>query len=83
MDFYLVKEGVSPNSSDLAAVIQQTKIPFCGSIKLFDLNVSKPAYEVPPNVCPDPVAQCESDFVASIIEFLSGNESVIIISGLT
>lgn len=43
MSFYLEEEGVSANSSDLADVIQQNKIPFSCSIKLSDLNVSKPA----------------------------------------
>lgn len=72
MGFYLEEEAVSPNSADLVAVIQQSKIPFCCSIKLSNLNVSKSAYEVPPNLCPDPVAYCKSHFVASIIEFLPG-----------
>lgn len=43
MDLHLVKEGVSPDGSNLADVIEQNKIPFCRSVKLSDLNVSKPA----------------------------------------
>lgn len=74
MGFYLVEEGLSPNSSDLAGVIYQTKVPFCCSIQLFDLNVSKPAYELPPNICPDAVAVRKSYFMVMVIGFLSGKK---------
>lgn len=65
-----MEEGVSPNGSSLAAVVHQRKIPFCRSVKLPDLNVSKPAREVPPNIRPDPVSYRNLYFVVSITEFL-------------
>lgn len=76
MDFYLVEKGVSPNGSDLAAVIKCTKIPFCRPVKLFDLNVSKPADELFPNIRSDPVPYRKSYFVASIVGFLPVKEIV-------
>lgn len=68
--FYLVDVGVSANGSNLAAVIQQEEIPFCGSVKLPDLNVSKPAGELLPNLRPHPVSKRQPHSVASIVELL-------------
>lgn len=73
-DFYPVEVEVSPHSSDLAAGIQQEEIPFCRSIKLPDLNISKPADEFLPNLGPHPVSNRQSHPVASIVEPLSGRK---------
>lgn len=66
-----MEEGVPANGSDLASVIQQSKIPFRCSVKLLDLDVSKPADEIPPNLGPDPVTYRKSHLVAPIVGFLS------------
>lgn len=63
---------VSAHGSNLAAVIQQEEIPFRRSIKLPDLNVSKPADELRPNLRPHPVSKRQPHSVASIVELLSG-----------
>lgn len=70
MDFYLVQEGVSPKSSHLAAIIQQSKVSLSCSVKFSDLNFPKSSHKVPPNICSDPVAYCKSDLVVFITEFL-------------
>lgn len=70
MDFYLVQEGVSPDSSHFAAIIQQAQVPLSRAVKFSDLNVSKPSHKVPPNIRSQPVAYCKSDFVVFITEFL-------------
>lgn len=67
---------MSPNSTDLAAVVNKRKIPFSCSIKLPDLNLPKPAYELSPNICSDPIAYCKSYLVTFIIECLSGKNSM-------
>lgn len=65
-----MQEGVSPESSHLAAIIQQSKVSLSCSVKFSDLNFSKSSHKVPPNICSDPVAYCKSDFVVFITEFL-------------
>lgn len=65
---------VSAHGSNLSAVVQQEEIPLCRSIKLRNLNVSKPAEEFPPNLGPHPVSKCESHSVASIVEPLLGRK---------
>lgn len=65
---------VSAHGSNLADVIQQEEIPFCRSIKLPDLNISKPAGEFLPNLRPHPVSKRQSHSVASIVELLSGRK---------
>lgn len=70
-----MKVEVSPNSANLFTVIQQNEIPFRRSIKLPDLDVSKPVDEILPNLGPEPVTHCNSHFVAPIIVLLSGEEN--------
>lgn len=65
---------VSAHGSNLVAVIQQEEIPFRRSIKLPDLNISKPTNELPPNLRPHPVSKRQPHSVASIIELLSGRK---------
>lgn len=65
---------VSAHGPNLAAVIQQEEIPLCRSIKLPDLNISKPADEFLPDLRPHPVSKRQSHSVASIVELLSGRE---------
>lgn len=65
---------VSAHSSNPATVIQQEEIPFCCSIKLPDLNISKPAEEFLPNLRPHPVSKRQSHFVTSIVELLLGRK---------
>lgn len=72
---YLLEEGVSSNSAHFVGVVHYGKVPLRRSVKLFDLNVSEPADEFPPNLGPDPVADRHPHFVDAIVGFLSRGES--------
>lgn len=69
-DCYPVEEVVPPHCSHMVAVIQQSEVALRRPVKLADLDVSKPADELPPDLGSDPIANGYPHFVDVVIGFL-------------